>query len=60
MRNLCILYNVIFFLVGNTLFDNIHHLSDHHHEESKHEHSHECLECLCYDNNQNIILGTIC
>ncbi|MBC8256875.1 MAG: hypothetical protein H8E85_06150 [Candidatus Marinimicrobia bacterium] len=52
MRNLLVIYNVIFLLVGNVLFSNIHYLNEHNHET--HEHN-ECEECINYRNSQNYI-----
>ena len=54
MKNLLIIYNVIFFLSGNILFSSIHHLSHHDHD---HDYNHyDCHECLIFENNSNYIL----
>ena len=58
MKNLLIIYNVIFLLAGNILFANIHFLNAHNHS---HEHSHnhetnECQECTAIENSSNYIL----
>ena len=46
MKNLLIIYNVIFLLAGNVLFANIHYLNDRHHHDHSHEHqTEECQEC---------------
>ena len=52
MRNLFIIYNVIFLLVGNVLFSNIHYLNEHNHET--HE-DNECYECINFSNSHNYI-----
>ena len=58
MKNLLILYNVIFLLAGNILFSNIHHAA-HHHHGTHHEYDYEnneCLECINFENSNNCIL----
>tara|TARA_Y100000590_G_C15604536_1_gene971437 strand:+ start:966 stop:1253 length:288 start_codon:yes stop_codon:yes gene_type:complete len=57
MKNLLILYNVIFFFAGNVLLSNIHHLNHHHH----HHHNdlienQECYECINFENSKDYIL----
>ena len=52
MRNLFVIYNVIFLLVGNVLFSNIHYLNEHNHET--HE-DNECYECINFSNSNNYI-----
>ena len=52
MRNLLVIYNVIFLLVGNVLFSNIHYLNEHNHET--HE-DNECYECINFSNSHNYI-----
>jgi len=59
MKNLLIIYNVIFLLAGNVLFSNIHYLNHHSHDHN-HEHAHnsineECLECIIFETNSNCI-----
>jgi len=49
MKNLLIICNVIFLLVGNILFSNIHYLNEHDHE------NHECQECINLNNSNNYI-----
>ena len=63
MKNLLIVYNVIFLLAGNVLFSNIHHAANDHHDHHDHLHHHEydyenneCLECINFENNNNCIL----
>jgi len=54
MKNLLIIYNVIFLLAGNVLLSNIHHIHDHSHS---HEHeTYECEECIIIENNNNYVL----
>ena len=56
MKNLLIIYNVIFLLAGNVLFANIHYLNDHHHHDHSHEHqTEECQECIIIENNNYAI-----
>lgn len=52
VRNLFVIYNVIFLLVGNVLFSNIHYLNEHNHET--HE-DNECYECISFSNSNNYI-----
>ena len=59
MKNLLIIYNVIFLLVGNVLFSNIHHNHNHNHN---HNHTddyktHECQECINFENSSNYVQG---
>ena len=57
MKNLLVAYNIVFLLIGNVLFSNIHSHSEHH--EGNHEHeSRECLECLTIESSNNYILDT--
>ena len=51
MKNLLIIYNVIFLLAGNVLLSNIHHIHDHSHSNN-HEY-YECEECIIIENNNN-------
>ena len=50
MKNLLIICNVIFLLVGNVLFSNIHYLNEHDHENYA---NHECEECIFIENSNN-------
>ena len=51
MKNILVIYNIIFLLVGNVLFSNIHYLDEHQHG---HE-GHECQKCISIENNSNYI-----
>ena len=53
MKNLLIIYNVIFLLVGNVLFSNIHYMHSQHH--SHHHEIDECQECIIIKNSNNYI-----
>jgi len=54
MKNLLIIYNVIFLLAGNVLLSNIHYIHAHSHS---HEHeTYECQECIIIENINNYIL----
>ena len=63
MKKLLIIYNVIFLIVGNILFSNIHYLNHHSHDHShhhSHDHDHnsvkeECLDCIVFDTNKNCV-----
>ena len=55
MKNLLIIYNVIFLLAGNVLFANIHYLHDHHHGHSHEHQTEECQECIIIENNNYAI-----
>ena len=52
MKSILIICNIIFLLVGNVLFSNIHYLNEHDHEN--HE-NHECQECINLNNSHNYI-----
>ena len=59
MKNLLIIYNVIFLLAGNVLFSNIHHNHNHNHNHN-HSHTddyetHECQECINFENSSNYV-----
>jgi len=55
MKNLLIIYNVIFLLAGNVLFANIHYLHDHGHDHSHEHQTEECEECIIIENNNYAI-----
>tara|TARA_Y100000814_G_scaffold75995_1_gene47748 strand:- start:42 stop:335 length:294 start_codon:yes stop_codon:yes gene_type:complete len=57
MRNLLIIYNVIFLLAGNVLFSNIHHNHNHNHNHSHTDdyETHECQECINFENSSNYV-----
>ena len=53
MKNLLIIYNVIFLLFGNVLFTSIHYLHDH---DQHHEYNNdECQECIIIENSNNYV-----
>ena len=54
MKNLLIIYNVIFLLAGNVLFSNIHSRHHDHHHSEEHQTS-ECQECIIIENNNYAI-----
>ena len=56
MKNLLILYNIIFFFAGNVLLSNVHyfnHHHDHHHDLVKED---ECIECVFFEDSKDYIL----
>ena len=53
MKNLLIIYNVIFLLAGNVLFSNIHYMHSQHH--SHHHEIDECQECIIIKNSNNYV-----
>ena len=56
MKNLLIIYNLIFLLFGNVLFSSIHYLHEH---ENDHEHNYEvneCDECIIIENVNNYVV----
>jgi len=60
MKNVLILYNVIFLLIGNVLFANIHYLT-HHHDHS-HDHSYnytKCEECVIIKDSNKFIIDNV-
>ena len=56
MKNLLIIYNVIFLLAGNVLLSNIHYIHDHNHNHSHEHETYECQECIIIENINNYIL----
>ena len=55
MKNILIICNIIFLLVGNVLFSNIHYLNEHDHENHENHENHECQECINLNNSHNYI-----
>ena len=56
MKNLLILYNIIFFFAGNILLSNIHYLDHHHHDLKE---NHKCSECINFENSNDCNLDLI-
>tara|TARA_Y100000994_G_scaffold162455_1_gene133463 strand:- start:188 stop:517 length:330 start_codon:yes stop_codon:yes gene_type:complete len=71
VKNLLIIYNIIFLLVGNVIFSNIHYFHNHNHNHG-HNHSHdhdehyhkedtvadnECLECDIFEVNSGFVFN---
>ena len=54
MKNLLIIYNIIFLLAGNVLLSNIHHIHDH--DYSHENEANECQECINIESSNNYIL----
>ena len=52
MKNLIIIFNVLFLFFGNSVFSNIHYLDEHAHQE----HAEECIECIVIKNTENYTL----
>ena len=52
MKNLLIIYNVIFLFAGNVLLSNIHHHG--HHHSYQHD-TNECQECIIIENSNNYV-----
>ena len=71
MKNLLIIYNIIFLLVGNVIFSNIHYFHNHNHNHGhNHIHDHdehyhqedtvadnECLECDIFEVNSGFVFN---
>ena len=57
MKNLLIIYNIVFLFTGNVLLSSAHHLFSHDHHNHSHSliEEHECLECVNIDNSSNFI-----
>lgn len=53
MRNLLIIYNVLFLLAGNVLLSNNHYEHNHVHNHENNHLTEECQECIII-NNSNI------
>ena len=66
MKNLLIIYNIIFLLVGNVIFSNIHYFHNHNHDHSHDHHYHqedtvadnECLECDVFEVNSGFVFNS--
>ncbi|MBI65938.1 MAG: hypothetical protein CMG64_06570 [Candidatus Marinimicrobia bacterium] len=56
MKNLLIIYNIIFLFVGNTLFSSIHYLHHHDHDHNHGFEIHECEECIIIQDSNDYIL----
>ena len=57
MRSSLIIYNIAFFLFGNVLFANLHHLShDHDHHSIN---SNDCFECIVVEESSNYIINEV-
>jgi len=58
MKNLLILYNIIFFFAGNVLLSNIHYFNHHHDPHDYHDllKEDECYECINFEDSKNYIL----
>ena len=54
MKNILITYNILFLVLGNTLFSSIHLL--HHHDHCDDSKDAECQECLVIDGSNTFIL----
>ena len=65
MKNLLIIYNIIFLLVGNVIFSNIHYFHNHNDDHSHDHHYHqedtvadnECLECDVFEVNSGFVFN---
>ena len=61
MKELLIIYNIIFLFTGNILLSSVHHLfaHDHHHGHDYNTYEqHECIECINADNNNYILVNS--
>ena len=52
MKNLFLIYNILFLLAGNILFSSTHFLHGHSDEHD----TYECEQCILLDNSNNYIL----
>ncbi len=55
MKNLLIIYNIVFLFTGNVLLSSAHHLFSHDHHNHSVIEEHECLECINIDNSNNFV-----
>jgi len=55
MKNLLIIYNIIFLVVGNFLFSNIHYIHHHDHNHAYDYNNHECQDCINIENSNNYV-----
>jgi len=61
VKKILITYNVLFLILGNLIFTNIHYLHDHGHNHNHHDHifeTEECQECINLENCNNSILDS--
>ena len=54
MKNILMTYNILFLILGNTLFSSIHLL--HHHDHCHDNKNVECQECLVIESSNTFIL----
>ena len=54
MKKWLIIYNIIFFLFGNVLISNAHHLTHHHDDVDIHD-EYDCQECLVLQSNNEFV-----
>ena len=52
MKNLIIIFNIVFLFFGSILFSNIHH----HHDQCYTYEINQCEECINFENSNNYIL----
>ena len=57
MKNWLIIFNIIFFLFGNVLISNAHHLI-HHHDDHDFHNDYDCQECLILQSNNDCVEGS--
>ena len=50
-----IVYKIVFLLVANMLYSDIHHS----HEDSDHNHENNCIECLYNESDSNYIFDSV-
>ena len=55
MKKILITYNVLFLILGNLLFSNIHYFHEHTHSNHIFE-TEECQECINIENGNNYLL----
>ena len=60
MKKILITYNILFLILGNLIFSNIHYMHEHdHHDHSNHVfETKECQECINFENCNNSILDS--
>jgi hypothetical protein len=50
VKSILIIYNIIFLFAGQTLFQSLHHIIEHNHDDL----SHECEECIEFRKNNTL------
>ena len=58
MKNILVIYNIVFLFAGNILISNIHNHSHHDHEHNHDYEATECHECIIIESNNNYVINS--